>query len=135
MAANKRRENELKTPKLTPVKETIGTIDRLVNFKISATTSSIINLDKMLTKQELSNLLDGVLKPDTLDDQTFDRCMQKFSQSFQKTDWFNVCTSLCYLIEAQVTKSPVLTFKATAKELEISSILHSLRSVSSRANS
>ena len=37
MAANKRRENELKTPKLTPVKETIGTIDRLVNFKISAT--------------------------------------------------------------------------------------------------
>jgi hypothetical protein len=36
-------------------------------------------LIKMLSKKELTDLLEGVLQPETLEDQTFDRCMQKFS--------------------------------------------------------
>jgi hypothetical protein len=56
----------------------------------------------MLTKKELTDLLEGVLQPETLEEQTFDRCMQKFGSLFQKADWFKVCSTLCYLIEAQV---------------------------------
>ena len=33
----------------------------------------------MLSKKELTDLLEGVLQPENLEDQTFDRCMQKFS--------------------------------------------------------
>lgn len=56
----------------------------------------------MLTRQELSNLVEGVLAPESLDEQTFDSCMQKFRNYFSKADSFKVCSTLCYLIEAQV---------------------------------
>lgn len=54
----------------------------------------------MLTKQELHNLIENVLKPEQLDEMTFDQCMQKFRQYFQKSDSFKVCSTLCYLIES-----------------------------------
>lgn len=56
----------------------------------------------MLTKQELTNLIEDVLAHDQIDDFTFDQCIQRFSKHFAKPDWFKACTCLCYLIESQV---------------------------------
>ena len=53
------------------------------------------------TSQELDNLLD-VLNQETIPDLTFDQCMVKFGKYFSKPDWFKACSTLCYLIEAQV---------------------------------
>ena len=55
---------------------------------------------------DLENLLD-VLNQETIPDMTFDQCMQKFSKHFTKPDWFKACTTLCYLIESQVSLSIV----------------------------
>lgn len=51
-----------------------------------------------------------MLNPETIPDSTFDECMNKFSKSFnQKTDWFKACSTLCYLIEAQVSPVRIVT--------------------------
>ena len=51
--------------------------------------------------QELDNLLD-VLNQETILDLTFDQCIQKFTRNFTKPNWFKACSTLCYLIEAQM---------------------------------
>lgn len=35
---------------------------------------------------------------------TFDQCIQKFNRYFVKSDWFKACSTLCYLIEASVSR-------------------------------
>ena len=49
----------------------------------------------------MDNLLD-VLNQETIVDMTFDQCIQKFSKHFTKPNWFKACSTLCYLIEAQL---------------------------------
>ena len=57
----------------------------------------------MLTKAELTNLIDNVLSHNQIDDFTFDQCKQRFHKYFNtKLDWFKACTTLCYLIENQL---------------------------------
>ena len=75
----------------------------------------------MLTKQELSNLIEDVLTHDQIDDFTFDQCIQRFSKHFAKPDWFKACTCLCYLIESQV-RPTIITFSCfpSRKELSLS---------------
>ena len=83
---------------------------------------------------DLENLLD-VLNQETIPEMTFDQCMQKFSKLFQKNDRFKACSTLCYLIESQVSSNgPVdIAFCLDAfKDSKNRSILHSVRDISSR---
>ena len=82
---------------------------------------------------ELDNLLD-VLNQETIGDMTFDQCIQKFNKHFSKPDWFKACSTLCYLIEAQVSslRGTDLPFTDAVQSSKNRSLLHTLRGLPSR---